>query len=110
MVLCVHLCLVFPRGTWKNQTPKTKSRWLRRCYRRNQRENNAIRRACSSPNVPLNSDYTGATMPNDISIRGHVTVVLVMNMRRFVEPADQKRFETLRGAKTLLDTLRTVWP
>jgi hypothetical protein len=49
-------------------------------------------------------------MPNDISIRGHVTVVLVMNMRRFVEPADQKRFETLRGAKSLLDTLRTVWP
>src|SRR5215212_8819715 len=54
------------------------------------------------PNLALNSDYTGATMANDISLRGHVTVVLVMNMRRFVEPADQKRFETLRGAKTLL--------
>jgi hypothetical protein len=49
-------------------------------------------------------------MPNDISIRGHVTVVLVMNMRRFVEPADHKRFETLRGTKPLLDTLRVVWP
>lgn len=49
-------------------------------------------------------------MSNDISIRGYVTVVLVMNMRRFVEPADHKRFETLRGSKEWLDVLRNDWP
>lgn len=49
-------------------------------------------------------------MSNEISARGYVTVVLVMNMRRFIEPADRKRFETLRGTKTFLDVLRTRWP
>jgi hypothetical protein len=49
-------------------------------------------------------------MPNHISARGHVTAVLVLDMRRFVDPADAKQFETLRGSPALLDVLRDAWP
>lgn len=49
-------------------------------------------------------------MSNHISARGHVTAVLVLNMRRFVAPAHHKRFESLRGAPAFLGTLRHAWP
>ena len=49
-------------------------------------------------------------MSNDISARGHVTVVLVLNMRRFVEPGYHKHFELLRGSASLLHVLRNAWP
>ncbi|GAB4439141.1 MAG: hypothetical protein OHK0015_33630 [Chloroflexi bacterium OHK40] len=49
-------------------------------------------------------------MLNAISACGHVTAVLVLNMRRFVEPAYHKRFERLRGSEAFLHALRTSWP
>lgn len=49
-------------------------------------------------------------MANDISVRGYVTVVLVMNMRRFIQDNDAKRFEMLRGTAPLRKALRDDWP
>ncbi len=48
-------------------------------------------------------------MTNDISVRGYVTVVLVMNMRRFIDDEDAKLFEMLRGTGALRDVLRNEW-
>jgi hypothetical protein len=49
-------------------------------------------------------------MANHISARGHVTAVLVLDMRRFVVPADRKLFETLRGSPHFITALRDTWP
>ncbi len=49
-------------------------------------------------------------MANHISARGHVTAVLVLDMRRFVDPADQKQFESLRGSPYFRTALRDAWP
>lgn len=48
-------------------------------------------------------------MTNDISVRGYVTVVLVMNMRHFIDDDDAKLFEMLRGTRALREVLRNEW-
>ncbi len=49
-------------------------------------------------------------MQANISARGYTNVILVLNMKRFVEQADQERFETIRGKQEFADILRKNWP
>ena len=49
-------------------------------------------------------------MSTQIAVRGHTTVILLLNMRRFVPTKYRRAFETLRGSKVLFDTLTTQWP
>ena len=50
-------------------------------------------------------------MPHRIAAKGYTTVVLVLNLKRFVDgKAAQKRFETVRGSSKFADALRQEWP
>ncbi|RME08105.1 MAG: hypothetical protein D6803_02115, partial [Anaerolineae bacterium] len=49
-------------------------------------------------------------MHTKILAKGYTSAVLVLNMKRFVHPEDQPRFEALRGTDTLADALRHAWP
>ncbi len=48
-------------------------------------------------------------MQVNISARGYTNVVLVLNMKRFVHPEDQERFETVRGTPEFANILRKDW-
>jgi hypothetical protein len=45
-----------------------------------------------------------------VSARGYTNVLLVLNMKRFVQEQDQARFERIRGRAELAKTLREIWP
>jgi hypothetical protein len=49
-------------------------------------------------------------MESNISARGYTNVILVLNMKRFVNQCDQERFETLRGTREFAEVLRKNWP
>lgn len=49
-------------------------------------------------------------MEGKISASGHTCVVLVLNMKRFIHPDDQRRFEELRGSPDLIRVLQDQWP
>lgn len=49
-------------------------------------------------------------MAPTIPARGYTSVILVLNMKRFVHPDDQERFETLRGKSEFAKVLRETWP
>jgi len=50
-------------------------------------------------------------MKANVSARGYTSVILIMNMRRFVSPDqdERKRFETLRGKREFANVLRVSW-
>lgn len=48
-------------------------------------------------------------MTNSVEARGYTNVILVMNMRRFIEPEDQARFESCRSSPVFLEALRSKW-
>jgi hypothetical protein len=45
-----------------------------------------------------------------VSARGYTNVLLVLNMKRFVQEQDQARFERIRGREEFARTLREIWP
>lgn len=45
-----------------------------------------------------------------VSARGYTNVLLVLNMKRFVQEQDQARFERFRGREAFANTLREIWP
>ncbi|NWG06579.1 MAG: hypothetical protein HXY35_07835 [Chloroflexi bacterium] len=51
-------------------------------------------------------------MRANISARGYTSVILVMNMKRFIagNENERERFEVLRGKPEFADILRTTWP
>jgi len=49
-------------------------------------------------------------MKASVSARGYTSVILVMNMKRFISPDERKRFETIRGKREFASVLRTIWP
>ena len=49
-------------------------------------------------------------MKASISARGYTNVILVLNMKRFVQEQDQARFERIRGREEFAKTLREIWP
>jgi hypothetical protein len=50
------------------------------------------------------------TMKANVSARGYTNVLLVLNMKRFVQEQDQDRFEKIRGREEFAKVLREVWP
>lgn len=49
-------------------------------------------------------------MRANVSARGYTNVLLVLNMKRFVQEQDQVRFERIRGREEFAKTLREIWP
>jgi len=49
-------------------------------------------------------------MKANVSARGYTNVLLVLNMKRFVQEADQARFEKIRGKEEFAKVLREIWP
>ena len=49
-------------------------------------------------------------MKENVSARGYTNVILVLNMKRFVQEQDQTRFERIRGKDEFAKTLRETWP
>jgi hypothetical protein len=49
-------------------------------------------------------------MKANISARGYTNVLLVLNMKRFVQEQDQARFEKIRGRDEFARALRVNWP
>ena len=49
-------------------------------------------------------------MKASVSARGYTNVILVLNMKRFVQEQDQTRFEKIRGREEFARTLREIWP
>ena len=51
-------------------------------------------------------------MRANISARGYTSVILVMNMKRFIagDASDRERFEVLRGKPEFAEALRNSWP
>ena len=49
-------------------------------------------------------------MKANVSAKGYTNVLLVLNMKRFVQEQDQARFERIRGKEEFAKTLRAVWP
>ena len=49
-------------------------------------------------------------MKENVSARGYTNVILVLNMKRFVQEQDQIRFERIRGKEEFAKTLRESWP
>ncbi len=50
-------------------------------------------------------------MPNRIAAKGWTRVILVLNMKRFIQgAAASRRFETLRGSDDFNKTLKGTWP
>jgi hypothetical protein len=50
------------------------------------------------------------TMKANVSAKGYTNVLLVLNMKRFVQEQDQARFERIRGKEEFAETLRDLWP
>ncbi len=48
-------------------------------------------------------------MRDSVSSRGYTSVILVLDMRRFVEPQHQQRFERIRGTRAFAMALRQHW-
>jgi len=48
-------------------------------------------------------------MKAKISAKGYTNVILVLNMKRFIEPEHQKRFESIRGTPAFAEVLRNGW-
>jgi hypothetical protein len=48
-------------------------------------------------------------LKDTISAKGYANAILVLNMKRFVHPEDQVRFEMLRGTQEFGDVLRHDW-
>lgn len=48
-------------------------------------------------------------MGEDIRATGQVDVILVLNMKRFIQPSDERSFESARGSKAFADELRNRW-
>ncbi len=49
-------------------------------------------------------------MKANVTAKGYINVVLVLNMKRFVAEKDRARFERLRGAREFANILRDQWP
>ncbi len=49
-------------------------------------------------------------MKANVSAKGYTNVLLVLNMKRFVQEQDQARFERIRGKEEFSRTLREIWP
>lgn len=49
-------------------------------------------------------------MQDDIRFKGYVSVILVMDLKPFIESADRQRFETIRGYREFADVLKEKWP
>src|SRR3989304_322180 len=49
-------------------------------------------------------------MGANVSARGYTNVLLVLNMKRFVQETDQARFERIRGKEEFAKVLRGIWP
>jgi len=49
-------------------------------------------------------------MKANVSARGYTSVLLVLNMKRFVQEQDQARFEKIRGREEFARALRESWP
>jgi len=49
-------------------------------------------------------------MKANVSARGYTNVLLVLNMKRFVQEIDQARFERIRGKEEFAKVLREIWP
>ena len=49
-------------------------------------------------------------MGAQVSARGYTNVLLVLNMKRFVQETDQARFERIRGKEEFAKVLREIWP
>jgi len=49
-------------------------------------------------------------MKANVSAKGYTNVLLVLNMKRFVQEQDQARFERIRGKEEFAKTLREIWP
>ena len=50
-------------------------------------------------------------MTHRIAAKGYTSVVLVLNMKRFVAGAKaRKRFETVRGSPEFAEALQDAWP
>jgi hypothetical protein len=51
-------------------------------------------------------------MKANVSARGYTSVILIMNMKRFISPDqdERSRFETLRGKREFANVLRSTWP
>ncbi len=50
-------------------------------------------------------------MSHQIAAKGYTSVVLVLNMKRFIEgEAAKRRFEFSRGSDTFTEALQTTWP
>src|SRR5574341_339714 len=49
-------------------------------------------------------------MGANVSARGYTNVLLVLNMKRFVQEGDQARFERIRGREEFAKILREIWP
>jgi hypothetical protein len=45
-----------------------------------------------------------------VSARGYTNILLVLNMKRFVQEADQAMFERIRGKEEFAQVLRDIWP
>ena len=48
-------------------------------------------------------------MKDSVSATGYTSVILVMNMQRFVAEADQQRFERARSSPAFVRVLRQQW-
>jgi hypothetical protein len=49
-------------------------------------------------------------MKANVTAKGYVNVVLVLNMKRFIAEKDRARFERLRGTREFANILRDQWP
>ena len=49
-------------------------------------------------------------MKANVSAKGYTNVLLVLNMKRFVQERDRDRFEKIRGQEEFARELRDVWP
>jgi hypothetical protein len=49
-------------------------------------------------------------MQDDIRARGSVSVILVMDMKSFVDPRYRQRFESIRGYRAYAEMLKQKWP
>lgn len=48
-------------------------------------------------------------MKVNVTAKGYTNVILVLNMKRFVQEQDQSRFERIRGREEFSQTLRGTW-
>jgi len=51
----------------------------------------------------------GGNMKSEVTICGYTNVILVLNMKRFVDLKDQSWFERIRGTREFAQVLRETW-